>query len=365
MPPIKHAKRSPSSLKKFQVSPCFLPSGKTNEAATRGSICHEAVETGNDSQLSEREESWVDEVRAYVEPYRAEATQVFEEIKLEVVDGGKQLIYGTADLLILSADGTLHLMDWKFGAWAVDPAPENLQLRAYALGAFQAHPEVNKIKVHILQPPRDEVTTHTYNRAEDYENMLNEIRAILDDARSFEEHKIYAPAKDTCLFCGRLDVCPVSKTKFLGVTRRYDPARFEKLPLEIHPDRIDPKNAPQLLEVAGLAGAWASAIRAAVTDQVLADGAPVPEGYQLVTQADSKFSETAVASLRTWAEAEGISENELFKALKPHRQSLIDLARSTAPRGHKGAVETEFINFLRENEILTDGTTRIYLKKAK
>jgi hypothetical protein len=45
-------------------------------------------------------------------------------------------------------------IDWKFGAWPVAPAKDNLQGIAYVLGIFKKFPTVDNVKFTFKQPHR-------------------------------------------------------------------------------------------------------------------------------------------------------------------------------------------------------------------
>lgn len=366
MPPITHAKRSPSALKMFEVSPCYKPNNDTNEAAERGSICHEAIETSDDSKLTEKELGWVNKARNYIEPYLAAATQVWQEIRLAISYKGEALTYGTCDLLILAPDGTLHLIDFKFGAWPVDPADRNRQMQAYAVGAFQAHPEVKAIKVHIIQPPRDEVTTHIYKEGEVPE-LLGTLAGIIEDSKYFEANNIFAPSFDTCQFCGRLAECPVAQTRFHRTMEKWSKKRWEKLPRTSKPSEIRAEEAGEMMKVGSLAKSWGYAVTRLVSEMQLMGEIEMPEGYYRINQTSTEWAPDAVDRL---SEALGDSEwagsippAQFLSTLEPKRQKLVDLVRANAAKGMKGADEKAFIEFLKDEEILRDGETKTYLKQ--
>lgn len=356
----------PSGLKMHEVSPCYRSNNETNEAAERGTICHEAVETGDDSKLTDQELGWVTSARNYIQPYLDNATQVWQEIRLKVEYKGEELTYGTCDLLCLAPEGVLDLMDFKFGRWPVDPAERNRQMQAYMIGAFQAHPEVKEVRVHIIQPPRDEVTTHTYTE-KDCERLLEEIAGIVEDAKHAHENNIFVPSFDTCQFCGRLSECPVARTRFGRTLEKWVGKRWEKLPRTVKPSEITGAEAGQMMKMGSLAKAWGYAVTKLVSDMELMGEIPMPEGYFRISQTGSKWADGAVERLSAalsdseWSSA--IPPSQFLSALEPKRQALVDLVREAAPKGMKGANEQAFIEFLRENDILQEGDNKTYLKQ--
>lgn len=85
--------------------------------------------------------------------------------------------YGTADALILS-DGTLHVIDLKYGDGVRVEAAENPQIMAYALGAMGLYDglcyQVRQVAMSIFQPRMDNVSTYTM-AAEDLRRWGDEV----------------------------------------------------------------------------------------------------------------------------------------------------------------------------------------------
>lgn len=68
--------------------------------------------------------------------------------------------FGTADALVI-ADGTLHIIDLKYGTGIEVSAEDNPQLKCYALGAlslFDGIYDIDDIALHIYQPRRQNVS---------------------------------------------------------------------------------------------------------------------------------------------------------------------------------------------------------------
>lgn len=71
--------------------------------------------------------------------------------------------FGTADCIIL-ADGTLHVIDFKYGAGVLVSAEENTQMKCYALGTLDMFGDlydVDFITMHIIQPRKDNISSWT------------------------------------------------------------------------------------------------------------------------------------------------------------------------------------------------------------
>jgi len=78
--------------------------------------------------------------------------------------------FGTADCII-AADGTLHIVDYKFGRGILVEAEGNPQLRLYALGSldiFDGIYDISKVSMTIFQPRRSNISTCTMSKDELY-----------------------------------------------------------------------------------------------------------------------------------------------------------------------------------------------------
>lgn len=64
--------------------------------------------------------------------------------------------FGTADCVMISADGTMHIIDYKNGAGVPVGAENNPQLMLYALGALKTYEilfgDIGAVGLHIVQP---------------------------------------------------------------------------------------------------------------------------------------------------------------------------------------------------------------------
>lgn len=79
--------------------------------------------------------------------------------------------FGTGDCVII-ADGTLHIVDFKYGRGILVEAENNPQMMLYALGAlelFDCLYDIDTVSMTIFQPRRGNVSTHTIPKADLYE----------------------------------------------------------------------------------------------------------------------------------------------------------------------------------------------------
>lgn len=191
MPPSNHALLSASSAHRWlHCPPSALLSAKVadtvSDAALQGTAAHALAEwklrralndhpgfrprsPWNDAEMEE----YTDDYRDYVLSQIAEAREttadplVLIEQRLDfshLVPGG----FGTGDCLIV-ADGTLHVIDLKYGLGVLVEAERNPQMMLYALGAlhlFDMLYDIDQVALTIFQPRRDNVSTWTISVAE-------------------------------------------------------------------------------------------------------------------------------------------------------------------------------------------------------
>ena len=76
--------------------------------------------------------------------------------------------FGTGDCVLIS-DGTLHIVDFKYGRGVLVEAEDNPQMKLYALGAleiFDCLYDIDTVSMTIYQPRRANVSTFTLSRQE-------------------------------------------------------------------------------------------------------------------------------------------------------------------------------------------------------
>ena len=86
--------------------------------------------------------------------------------------------FGTGDCVIV-ADGTLSVIDFKYGKGVEVLAENNPQMMLYALGAlelFDGIYDIDTVSMAIFQPRRDNISEHTISKA-DLLRWANEVLA--------------------------------------------------------------------------------------------------------------------------------------------------------------------------------------------
>lgn len=116
-----------------------------------------------DEDMAEHVQTYVDQVRGYVEEYKlrgAVRVELFVEVQVPIGHiTGEEGARGTSDFIIIAvwADGTatIHCGDLKFGKGVEVEAEDNPQLKMYALGALELHElmyEFKDVRLTIHQP---------------------------------------------------------------------------------------------------------------------------------------------------------------------------------------------------------------------
>ena len=212
--------------------------------------------------------------------------------------------FGTGDCVII-ADGTLHIVDFKYGQGVLVEAEDNPQMKLYALGAlelFDGIYDIDKVSMTIFQPRRENVSTYTVSKESLYKWAEEVLKPTADLA--YEGGGEYVPGEH-CQFCRAAVKCRAraeSKMKLVA---------FE---FALPPLLSDEEIAEILSSISDLTS-WANEIIAYATDAAVNHGKQWP-GFKVVEgRSIRKYSdEEAVA-----AAAKAAGYRDIY------RQSLITI----------------------------------------
>lgn len=183
--PEVHAKLSASGAKRWMVCPpsVALEAEFPNEEsvyAKEGTHAHALAELicrYNNGEMTKRKFNaelkklqenpmWSQEMQTYIDQYGHDVWEMYNEAKAVCKDAEilfEQRLdfsawveegFGTGDVVII-ADGTIHVIDLKFGKGVGVSALNNPQLRLYGLGALDTYGllyDIEKVKMTIIQP---------------------------------------------------------------------------------------------------------------------------------------------------------------------------------------------------------------------
>lgn len=421
---VAHASRghhpySPSTLQAREASPCYKPSsGGTNKAAERGTAQHEAVETGDVGNLSDEEAAAValamdclQEAERQLGPdcftEREEFMPVDDQFHLVktgtlVTDSLGLLVEATerwdgttggyADAAVVSlSKRKAHILDWKFGKFAVEPAKNNTQGIAYALGLWKRIKdrygvELEEVTVSFISPHIEDRSDHTFNLKEDREWLLLRIVTIVAKAKladytletggwaGLKLAGLLNPTTSACLFCARLAECPAVAEKVLSVSQKYAPLEFPA-GVDARALNLDqPADAGKLLALSGVIARWAKEVRGRITDFALRDENFKPDGYQLVVTYPRKQTKTAKEVFDTAVKLiqdAGLvphgktAEEILWSMVDVPLTPIEEFVSDSAPRGQKTAAVENFSSALEAAGVVEKSTVPVVSLRMK
>lgn len=235
-----------------------------------------AVESLRGHELySEEIEEQIEKYSTYVmEAYEAAKTVVpdpvlFIEERLDfsdIVEEG----FGTGDSGII-ADGTMEIIDLKYGKGIKVEAYENPQLKLYAIGALHNYEmlyDIHKVKLTIVQPRMDSIVSWEISVKDLYKWAEETVKPIA--AKAYEGAGLQK-AGDHCKFCLVKAMCGTLSARSIAVARKND---FKDPHLLTEKQLLDVyKQIPMLVD-------WANSVGEYLYNKALA-GEKV-EGYKLV-----------------------------------------------------------------------------------
>jgi len=193
--------------------------------------------------------------------------------------------FGTGDFVLI-ADGTLHIVDFKYGQGVLVEAEDNPQMKIYALGAlelFDGIYDIDTVSMTIFQPRRENVSTHTVFKESLYqwaEEVLKPTAAL-----AYNGGGEYIPGEH-CQFCRAAVKC-----------RARAEAKMKLAALEFAlPPLLSDEEISEVLAAIGDLTSWANEIMAYATDGAVSHGKLWP-GFKVVEgRSNRKYSdEEAVA----------------------------------------------------------------------
>lgn len=232
-----HALLSPSSASRWLAcTPSarveeHLP-GKTSEAAEEGTLAHRLSELMLRSYIGEISKQtfsiecakifesslYSEDMQAYCQDYASYVIEQYAkakfhtkdalleiEVKLNLNDYVKEG-FGTGDSIII-ADGTLDIIDLKYGKGVPVSAKDNKQMMLYALGALREYDyryDIHTVRMTIYQPRLDNISSDeiSVNVLKAWGETELKQRAKL----AWEGKGDYVPG-DHCRFCKAKTIC--------------------------------------------------------------------------------------------------------------------------------------------------------------
>jgi len=259
----------------------------SGEAAAEGTAAHALSEHKLRKALKMRS-------KKPVSPYDSDEmdnyTDGYVEFVLEVIEQAKQICsdplilieqrldfskyvpegFGTGDCVII-ADGTLHIIDFKYGQGVLVSAEDNPQMKLYALGAldlFDGIYDIEMVSMTIYQPRRENVSTSTVSK----ENLYQWAEEVLKPKAelAFNGDGNYCPG-EWCQFCRAAVKC-----------RARAEAKMKLATFEFAlPPLLSDEEIAGILSSIGDLTSWANEIIAYATDAAVNHGKKWP-GFKVV-----------------------------------------------------------------------------------
>lgn len=287
-----HAKLSPSAAARWMsctasvALEASLPE-QTTTFAQEGTNAHQVAEyaarqavglplllkhnpIGHDPEMYEAAEVYADYIKeAYLKAVETcEDAAIETETRLDLTAWIPEG-FGTADCLIV-ADGTLYVIDFKYGKGVRVEADGNRQMMIYALGALgwaDLLYQIDTVRMTIIQPRINNISEAEIAAADLRswgENTLAPIARI-----AYEGLGEFKPSEDACRFCKANGSCQAQADYFVEL--------FDK---NEDDGRLDPAAAGEILQRAAGMKDWLSRLEETVKGACLS-GAEVP-GWKLV-----------------------------------------------------------------------------------
>lgn len=178
--------------------------------------------------------------------------------------------FGTGDCVII-ADGTLHIIDFKYGQGVLVSAEDNPQIKLYALGAldlFDGIYDIEMVSMTIYQPRRENVSTTTVSKESLYQWAEEVLKPKAELA--FAGDGNYCPG-EWCQFCRAAVKC-----------RARAEAKMKLATFEFAlPPLLSDEEIAGILSSIGDLTSWANEIIAYATDAAVNHGKKWP-GFKVV-----------------------------------------------------------------------------------
>ena len=303
--PDTHAPVAPSAAKQWLECPPSIRFGEkygnpeqTSEAAEEGTLAHALAEDHLKKMLAGKKVTTPASFKKnpLYKPAMEEHVSVYTDVVMETLAEAKQtgdaMIkieqkldltpwikegFGTSDAVII-ADGTMHVLDLKYGKGIPVSAEENPQLKIYALGCineFGVLYDIHDVVLHIIQPRLDSISEWTVSREvlEKWGEFI--VKPQADKAYAGEGE--FNPGEEQCRWCLGKNRCRAYQNYVLEACQM----RFDDLDgHEREPNELTDAEIAEMLGKVDEIKRWASSVADYALEQALS-GVTIP-GYKLV-----------------------------------------------------------------------------------
>lgn len=306
---------SPSQLDNYEKCPCFAraptPEGE-NDAAAEGTLMHLSAELEDLSILeTEEQRQEVKKALDYIGCVKAGYGDRIAEIHKErPIRIGMIKKTGKMDVLHIhkAEHAWVEVFDFKFGRLDVTPADKSLQQACYALGVFDEFIAVNSVKIHIIAPRTDHVSSFVYERSM-VPAIQMRIRNTVDNL--FDAFKRpCSKTPDLCENCVNVARCPEMAGTAIALAKCLGLPMPTELDLS-EGSKISPEDRMRA-QVLGLAmESWATQVKRSNTAYVMAGGS-IP--YFGIRSRGGNYNITDSDAARAALLAAGFTEADIWQA---------------------------------------------------
>lgn len=205
---------------RFQAEQDF-PSKSTNDSDLGTRIHFHLSEETPEEELPDDCEFAVVKARVQTEILRKEFNiqgQVFRENRLWLYENGEPKFSGEIDFYEVNGV-CASIIDYKtlFG-WH-PPAEVNRQLQIYAVLLMEKYPDLELVKLGLVQPLLDKVTTSVIT-ADKIKQLRKQLVQLVD--RAMQPDAPRNAGVDQCKYCNALSHCPEAWAYILKYTKEHD-----------------------------------------------------------------------------------------------------------------------------------------------
>ena len=240
------------------------------------------------SAMDDYTDVYLHKIVELIDEYRLSGDEphLYTEVQLDLTqwipDG-----FGTSDAVIVG-DGTLTVIDFKYGKGVPVSAVNNPQMRCYALGAyaeFEPIEEFSKVRMIIVQPRLDSIDEETISVSELLLWGEDKLRPAAE--RAYKGEGVFTPGIEQCRFCKGRFLCRYNAAYHLT---QYEVDKNKGEPAELTPLEIG-----GILEFCDSLTRWASGMKEFAENQAIA-GTEIP-GWKVVEgRSNRKIEDTAKAA---------------------------------------------------------------------
>jgi len=320
---------SPSKFEASKGCPCFEENPRSSEAdKDRGTDLHEYMEDIL-RPLTDLEQADAEAVQ-FCRDFDTKVNQnygpfvrSYRELPIRKTDrspGGK------LDFCAVNKDGTIVILDWKFGIQPVPPAESNMQIRAYALMAYEHFTTngltgINNIVAGIVQPAQN-LFDITDISIDELDNIETEHKAAND--RVNDPFKQPDPSDaNKCARCRWASRCPAitgAVTTFVNRTQLLPmPEQFAPDAIVSERDRVIAQELALILET------WAERVKHSNREYAIQNGGTLGGIYNVTTRSNG-YELSDVPLFASELVKHGLIEKpeDLLNFVKVSKTKLID-----------------------------------------